>query len=359
MTKMTKFTRLCTTIILVLIIIYLGSLVDFIFKPIQSLMTIVTIPLSISVFFYYLLRPVVNRLVRLKCNRTAAVLIIYMVIGIILAAFIVGVWPSLRTQVLALVENAPDLFNGLSKQMEGIQQDGMFSKWLPQESSLLSEVSEYLSKGFNFLTDYITGLYSVISSLALILFIFPIFLFYLLKEGDSLGQLIVKCTPARYRNDMSEVVKDIDTALSHYIVGKVLINLALGVLMYIGFLIIGLPYTLLLTVAAVILNFIPVIGSVISTIPIVIIGFIESPSIAIWSLVVIFIAQQIQDNLIAPYIYGRQLDIHPMTTIVLVMVGGDMGGIIGMLLVIPVYMMLKIIIMKIYQLFIRHKWENV
>ncbi|MFX3635367.1 MAG: AI-2E family transporter [Candidatus Pristimantibacillus sp.] len=359
MTKMTKFSRLCMTIILVLIIIYLGSLVDFIFTPIQSLITIVTIPLSISVFFYYLLRPVVNRLVQLKCNRTAAVLIIYLVIGIILAGFSLGVWPSLRTQVITLVDNAPDLFSGLSKQLEEVEQNGMLSKWLPEGNSLLSQLSEYLSKGFTFLTDYITGLYSVISSLALILFIFPIFLFYMLKEGDSFGQLIVKFTPMRYRNDMSEVVSDIDTALSHYIVGKVLINLALGVLMYIGFLIIGLPYTLLLTVTAIILNFIPVIGSVISTIPIVIIGFIESPSIAIWSLVVIFIAQQIQDNLIAPYIYGRQLDIHPMTTIVLVMVGGDMAGIIGMLLVIPVYMMIKIIVMKIYQLFIRHKWESV
>ena len=75
--------------------------------------------------------------------------------------------------------------------------------------------------------------------------------------------------------------------------------------MYIGFLIIGLPYALLLTVVAVIMNFVPFIGAIVSSIPIVIIGLIQSPSVAIWSLIIILVAQQIQDNLVAPYVFGK------------------------------------------------------
>lgn len=128
--------------------------------------------------------------------------------------------------------------------------------------------------------------------------------------------------------------------------------------MYIGFLIIGLPYSLLLTVVSFFLNFIPYIGAVLASIPVVIIGFIESPSIAIWSLVVIIIAQQIQDNILTPVIYGKQLDIHPLTTIVLILVGGDFFGILGILLAIPAYMIIKIIVVRIYEMFLAEKVDE-
>lgn len=128
--------------------------------------------------------------------------------------------------------------------------------------------------------------------------------------------------------------------------------------MYIGFLIIGLPYSLLLTVVSFFLNFIPYIGAVLASIPVVIIGFIESPSIAIWSLVVIIIAQQIQDNILTPVIYGKQLDIHPLTTIVLILGGGDFFGILGILLAIPAYMIIKIIVVRIYEMFLAEKVDE-
>lgn len=154
------------------------------------------------------------------------------------------------------------------------------------------------------------------------------------------------------------MVAEIDNVMGSFIVGRVLVNLALGVLMYIGFLFIGLPYALLLTLVAVLMNFIPFIGAILSTVPIFIIGLIESPSTAVWSIVVVLVAQQIQDNLVAPYIFGKSMDIHPLTTIILVLAGGDFGGIIGILVIIPVYMMLKIIIVKLYQLFLRKRWDE-
>jgi len=106
------------------------------------------------------------------------------------------------------------------------------------------------------------------------------------------------------------------------------------------------------------MNFVPFIGAILSSIPIFIIGFIQSPSIAVWSIVIVLIAQQIQDNLIAPYIFGKKLDIHPLTTIVLVMVAGDLGGIIAILLIIPVYLIIKIVLVKLYNLFLKERWAE-
>lgn len=278
--------------------------------------------------------------------------------GILFALFIIGLWPSLREQLINLVENAPNLINSLSLQLKELEQNGVITAMFPEGSTPFSQITDYINKGFTFVTNYVSGFFSLISSFAIVLFTFPIILFYMLKQGEKFGRKLVHIAPKRFQKDSRDVVLEIDQALSGFIVGRVLVNLALGVLMYIGFLIIGLPYALLLTVIAVIMNFVPFIGAILSSVPIVIMGLVVSPSVAIWSLIIILVAQQIQDNLVAPYVFGKKLDIHPLTTIILVLGAGDLGGIIAILIIIPVYMIVKIILVRIYQLFFKDKWQN-
>lgn len=353
-----KFYRICTAIILLLLIVYLGEKVNFIFSPLTSLIHIIIIPLLIAGFFYYLLRPLVDYMERHKIKRALSVLIIYVVIALILAGFSVLVWPSLREQLMNFVENAPALVTSLSDQLNAIEKSNFVSRYLPDDSNLFSRLSDVLSQGITQVTDYVSGLFSVVSNLVIILATFPIMLYYMLKEGSKFGTNLTLLLPRHYRKDGEETVHEIDEALSNYIVGRVIVNVALGILMYIGFLILGLPYALLLTVVSIILNFIPYVGALLAAIPVVIVAFIESPSMAIWSLVIIVIAQQIQDNLISPYVYGKQLDIHPLTTVILLLVGADLGNILGMIIVIPLYMILKIIVRKIHYRIVEDKTET-
>ena len=357
--KGNAFVRFSIALALILVNIYLLSRVSFIFQPLVTMVTVITVPMMLSVFFYYLLRPLVGYLEKLKyLNRTLSILLIYIVAVMLGVAFIVGLWPSLQEQLVNLVENAPNLLNALSLQLKDLEQNGAIQALFPNDSTPLSQVTEYVNKGFTFVTNYVSGFISLISSFAIILFTFPIILFYMLKQDKLFGRKLVNVAPKRFQKDSREVVLEIDQALSGFIVGRVLVNLALGVLMYIGFLFIGLPYALLLTVVAVILNFIPFIGAIVSSIPIVIMGLVVSPSVAIWSLVIILVSQQIQDNLVAPYVFGKKLDIHPLTTIILVLGAGDLGGIIGILVIIPVYMIVKILLVRIYQMFFKEKWQN-
>ncbi|MGF9695864.1 AI-2E family transporter [Paenibacillus sp. MABNR03] len=358
MLKGSSFVRFSIGLALVLVNIYLLSRVSFIFQPLVTMLTVITVPMMLSVFFYYLLRPLVNYMERKKLNRTLSILLIYLVFGVLLVLFIVGLWPSLREQLINLVDNAPNLINSLSVQLRELEQNGAIKALFPEGSTPFSQITDYINKGFTFVTNYVSGLFSLISSFAIILFTFPIILFYMLKQGEKFGRKLVHIAPKRFQKDSREVVLEIDQALSGFIVGRVLVNLALGVLMYIGFLLIGLPYALLLTVVAVIMNFVPFIGAIVSSVPIVIIGLIQSPSVAIWSLIIILVAQQIQDNLVAPYVFGKKLDIHPLTTIILVLGAGDLGGIIAILIIIPVYMIVKIILVRVYQLFFKEKWQN-
>ncbi|ASA23246.1 AI-2E family transporter [Paenibacillus donghaensis] len=358
MAKLNLFIRICIAVLLVLGIVYVGAQVKFIFTPVLSLFRVAIVPLMLAVFFYYLLRPLIDLLESRKLNRTLAILLLYVFIAILLLAFSVGVWPSLQDQLMNLGNNMPSVFAAVGEQLTKLEDSKLLSSFIPPDMNPTGQLMEYLNKGFSLMTNYVSELFSFVSNFAIVLFTFPILLFYMLKEGGKFGKKVVSIFPRRYHEEGTEVVAEIDGALSGFIVGRVLVNLALGVLMYIGFLIIGLPYALLLTLVAVLMNFIPFIGAILSAVPILIIGLIESPSTALWSIVVVLVAQQIQDNLVAPYIFGKSLDIHPLTTIILVLAGGDFGGIIGILLIIPVYMMLKIISVKLYQRFIRQREQH-
>lgn len=356
--KQNKIFNFALLVLLMLLIIYVGARVSFVFQPLVSLLQVVAVQLLLSVFFYHLLRPLVHWLGKHKVNRTSAILLIYIVFGVIIVWFIFGMWPLLRDQLTTLVKNAPALFNTLGKQFNELQQNEYLSFLFPDNTSISTSITDYLNQGFTMLTNYVGGLFTFVSNFAVIVFTFPIILFYMLKEGEKFGERIVSFMPLRFQQDTREIVRESDEMLSGFIVGRVTVNVALGVLMYIGFLIIGLPYALLLTIVAVIANFVPFIGAILSSVPIILVGLTQSPATGMWALVIILLAQQVQDNLIAPYIFGKKLAIHPLTTIILVLVSGDIGGIVAMIIIIPVYLIIKIVAIRVYKLFFKEKWQQ-
>jgi predicted PurR-regulated permease PerM len=355
--KLHKLRNILIVAILILLLIYLASRVSFIFTPIISLFNIVIVPVMLAGLFYYLLRPLIALMER-KIKRTFAILIVFAVAALLVGGFILGIWPLLRDQVVYLLEFAPSMLTKFGLQLKELEESSLLAGILPEDVNLSNSLTEYLGKGFTFVTGYMSGLFSFVSSFAIVLFVFPIILFYMLKEGGKMGSLIVSALPKRFRSEGTQIMGEIDKSLSGFIVGRVVVNLALGVLMYIGFLAIKLPFALLLTVVAVILNFIPFIGAIVSSVPIIIIGLVQSPSTAIWALVIILLSQQIQDNIIAPYVFRKQLDVHPLTVIFLVLLGAEMTGIVGVILIIPVYMIIKIVLVKVYELFVKQHWEN-
>lgn len=126
-------------------------------------------------------------------------------------------------------------------------------------------------------------------------------------------------------------------------------------MMYIGYLIIGLDYSLVLASVAMLTNVIPFIGPFIAIIPALIIAFLTSPFMALKVLIVAVIVQQIDGNITSPYIMGRNLDIHPLTIILLLLVAGSLGGLLGMIIAVPVYAVLKVILSHAYRLYLLHK----
>lgn len=353
-----RFFKISLGIIMVLTIIYLLHKVSFIFNPLVVLISLTIVPVSISAFLYYSLRPVIHLLDKRGVKRVASVLLIYFVFALIIALFFVLVWPPLRTQIQQFINNVPALINGLTDQLDQIQNNKYLSVINSGNSEITGKLTDYVNQVLETISGYLSQFFSFLSGFVIVVGTVPILLYYMLKDDGKLSAILLRLIPTKYRKDGRNVVQEIDDALSGFIAGRIISSLLLGLLSFIGYVIIGLPYPLLLALICAIFNFIPYFGPLLGAIPCVIVAFTESPSMVLWVIVIVFLAQQIEGNLIAPYVYGKTINIHPLTTVVLILIAGEIGGILGMLLAIPLYMIAKIVVAKIYRIFLAEKVEE-
>lgn len=322
------------------------------------MLQILLVPITVSGFLYYLLRPIVNYLEGKKLNRILSILLIYLLFAGVVTIFLIVVWPPLQFQVTDFVSNLPKLIKQLQIQMDDFRSSKFLSMFNSGDTQLTDKITEYINSGFELATGYMTHVFSFLNDFFIVVGTVPIMLYYMLKEDDRVTPTLVRLTPKKYRPDTEHVVHEINHALKGFIAGRMISALLLAVMTLLGFWLIGLPYSLLLAVVGALFNFIPYFGALLGAIPCVIVAFTVSPSMVVWVIVIVVVAQQIEGNLISPYIYGKTISIHPLTTIILLLVAGDFGGILGMILAIPVYMMAKIIVVRIYELFFSDKVEE-
>ncbi|WP_371414439.1 AI-2E family transporter [Jeotgalibacillus sp. R-1-5s-1] len=347
-----KWFRFGFGLITILVIIYLANLVDFIFTPIVVIVTTLFAPIAIAGVLYYLLRPVVA-LVAKYIPRGIAILLIYLAgIGLIVGVvFIVG--PPLSRQFNSLVDNIPTIFNELSAVVMNLVQSDWFKSIQEQQDFSIQDITEqiagYLQGSLDSIGSNLMSIIGVITNIAIVIVTIPFVLFYMLKDGQKLPEQFLRFTPEEFRPEGRKVLQDMDIALSSYIQGQLIVSFCVGVLLYIGYLIIGLEYTIVLALVAMLTNVIPFVGPFIGTIPAVIVGFIQSPLTALLVIIVVIAAQQIESNLISPQVMGKKLQVHPLTIIFLLLVAGSFGGLLGLIMAVPTYAVGKAIVVNAYR----------
>ncbi len=349
----TKWFRIGYAIIILLLIIYLATLVDFIFVPFFTIIKAIFPPLIIGGVFYYLCRPLVN-LLDSKMPRTLAIFIVLLMIVGLMTLAVLFVGPILQDQVQKLIDNAPEMGKELQGIIENLQQNEWILNLQNNGSFSMDEMTNYVSENIYALLSAIgANLLNIVlflTSIIIILVIVPFVLFYLLKDGRSISRGILTYIPTKHREEGENILRDMDKAISSYVQGQIFVSFCVGVLAYIAYLIIGLEYSLLLAIVAMVTNIIPVIGPFIGTFPAVIVGFMHSPLTALWVVLAIIIVQQIESNLISPQVMGKQLDVHPLTIILLLLAASQIAGLIGLILAVPTYAILKVFAKHTYRL---------
>ncbi|MGG1571852.1 AI-2E family transporter [Fictibacillus sp. NRS-1165] len=349
-----KAFRFGYAILLVFLIILAGTKISFVFRPFVVLVQTLFFPFLLAGVLYYLFRPIVTFLHARKVPKTLSILLIYLAaIGLFVLLFY-SIGPVLQHQVNSLIKNTPFLIDAIRTKVAELQNNEWISRF--QENSQFSmndlsdKITKYLSKSAATIGTSVTNFISVITSIIMVFVTVPFILYYMLKEGEKAPRMVLRLLQPAQRKNGIKILADMDMALSSYIQGQILVSVCVGILLYIGYLIIGIDYSLLLTVIAMFTNVIPFLGPIIGVIPALIVAVIDSPFMIVKVLIVMVIAQQIEGNIISPQVMGKKLDIHPLTIISILLVAGSLGGLLGLILAVPVYAVLKVIVLHTYSL---------
>ena len=354
---------LFSLIILVLfgLAIFVFREVSFIFNPLNVFMKTVVLPGILALIAFYLLRPVLRLLEGLKIPRIWGIIIIFLGTVGLITLLVVLVFPFLQTQFQMLIKEFPDYFMQLLTDIDAFLRNSIIGDYYSGSTfdidqllaTLPDNIANTMQNAVTGVISGITGFISTITGVLLSIVIVPFILFYLLKDGEKLPEYIVKLLPPRLREDTRELFREADKQLSAYIQGQIIVAVCIGIMVYIGFLIIGMDYALLLGSIAMVTSVVPYIGPAIAITPAVIIALVTSPFMLVKLAIVWTVVQLVEGNLISPQVMGKTLYIHPITIIFVLLTAGSLFGVVGVLLGIPGYALLRVLVSHFYKLFKR------
>ncbi len=339
---MGRYARTMMSIALTLTCIYLAGLLRSLFMDIWGVLSSLFYTFLASLIITYILQPAVDVLHRRRVPRSAAILIVYAVIAAILAVVVLNLIPVISRQIAQLSSSLPAITAELSRWIDMVNS---------RKTYLPNAVRTGIENALNQLEHRVevapTGLFSVVTSTLnaiFMAFVVPFVVFYMLKDAKAIGRGIVRMAPARYKHRVRLILRAIDDTLGGYVRGQFLIMLAVGLLSFIGYLIIRLPYALLLGAFLGFADIIPYLGPIIGIAPAVIIALTTAGWPMLVKVVIVNIAvQQIEGNILSPQIMGRTLHLHPMAIVAALIVGGEAGGILGLILAVPALAVCKVV----------------
>lgn len=307
------------------------------------------LPLGIGIVIAYILLPVVEALDNLKISRVFSILISFALSIFIILVILLWLIPIFIENIKDLTTVLPGMFEETFNNLKGFIERNIPLGW---QQGILRE----LDNSFEKVQDRITqAMYDLISSLpGTISFILDVLLawilsFYILKDKEQLVSNLKFFFPKSIRGEMVCFFRDIHRVVLRFIQGQVLIALIISIIETLGLYLVGMPYAPLLGFIGGLSNIIPYFGPYIGAVPALAVALTLSPWKAVWTAVVFLVVQQLDNIYLSPRIMEGKLGLHPVTTILAVIVGGKLFGMVGLLLSVPLVAMLKILIKRVYR----------
>ena len=350
-----RFVIFLTVLLLIGLNILVFNKVSFIFTPIVVLIQTVVLPIILSAIIYYLLVPIVDFFERKGVRRIYSIIVLYLIIIGVLTILIVLVIPLLRDQIMRLIVSFPNLVIDIERMLEQVIGSQFLNQVQQTFDFNISDLASQVSNGATtILNSTFAGIGNIIGSVSktvMAIITVPFILFYLLKDGKKLPGYILKFLPISMRSHTFTVLQEMNKQISSYIRGQIVVSFCIGVLMFIGFVIIGLDYAPVLAVIASFTSVVPYLGPAIAITPALIIAVVTSPYMLLKLIIVWTIVQLIEGKFISPQIMGRNLHIHPITIIFIIIIAGNLFGVVGILLAVPGYAVLKVITTHLFEYF--------
>ncbi|NNL42154.1 MAG: AI-2E family transporter [Desulfobacterales bacterium] len=296
---------------------------------------------------YYLLTPVVNAIERSGINRRLGTTGLFILIT---AAFGFGFYlllPATASQISAFKNELPELIDGTTKILSTSEQKLNSFLFNIYQIDISKSLESTLLLFFRGLFD---DLPNIISSSLSVTILAPFFAFFMLIDGQAINKKFLALVPNNFFELALNLQHRMNVQLGDFIRARLLEAGIVGIFVGVGLAIIGFPYAVLLAVFAGLANLVPYIGPVIGAVPAVLIAFVDGVT-ALEFLMVIAVystAQLIDNFFIIPLVVAKIADLHPVTVAIVIIIGAQIGGILGMIISIPLVCIIKLIITTTY-----------
>ena len=358
--------------------IFLGILIFYLINIIFNKFPILGYTLSsviIAIIFAYIIDPIVNYLERKGVKRQFGVIIVYISVILIFGILIVSVIPKTINEISNLLTSLPAMVDTLIREVNNFASN-VFAKFnieLPEnfinvyketnpkvngdvetpqivsdilnsikatindlivkaQGSLMGSLSNVLSKLYGFLT----------SAFRLVLII--IFSFYFSVDKDRFMHRVKKAIPNKYRDDISYLTSNIDTALQQFIRGRMLMAIFVGLITMAYLLVLRVDFAIIIGLITCVADIIPYIGPFLGCAPAVLFAFMDSPMKALWVLILFVIVQWVENNILAPKLIGDSTGLNPLVILISIIIGGGIFGVWGMVISVPLMSIIFILV---------------
>lgn len=277
------------------------------------------------------LSPWVARLEMLKIPRVVGILILYLLIFGVFGVTIGSSFPSLVVQTVHLIQELPAVLDRL----------------VPTLNLDVNVFSQQLAPIGENIVRLTVNIFSNVLTIISILVVS----FYLLLERNNLERLLKGNFHSKLADELIALMGRIETRLGAWVMGQLFLMILIGVLVYIGLVFLRVDYALPLAIIAGMLEFVPVAGPILSAIPAVIVGLSVSPILALSVVALFFLVQQLENQLIVPLVMRRSVGVSPLVTILTLMVGSKLAGLVGVLLGLPIFVVCE----EIFFWYLKHR----
>jgi len=315
-----------------------------------QLVVAILVPFIWAFVIAYLANPLLVKIqTKLKLGRGLSIALVYLIIISIVGLFFTLVIPSIAQSITEILKNVPGYVStaeewGIEQYAE-LEKLGLIESLENFDLTSMQELFDKASASFNtILTGLLTGVFGITSGVFKI-FIGLIISIYMLNDKEAFLMGIKRINFAilqeAHANAMVTFIHEVDDIFSKYIIGKMIDSLIIGIICFVGLVIIGAPYALLMSIIIGVTNMIPYFGPFIGAIPAVIITLFSSPVTAVWVALFILVLQQLDGYIIGPYILGDSVGLSPFWIILAILIGGGLFGLLGMLICVPVMAVIR------------------
>jgi len=298
----------------------------------------------VSLIFASAIDSWVDYLENKKIPRGLSVLLIYLVAIGIIGSTVALIIPPIIHEISELAEHFPEYYQKITDAFSFFQKySAQFG--VQQVEDNAGAISASLSGAASSILSTIASIFGGLISLLVVLVI----TFYMTVQEDAIKKTTKSLMPKKHQDFAIQLVNKTQKKIGAWLKGQLVLSLIIGILSYVGLLILGVKYALVLALIAAIGEFIPYIGPVLSAIPAIFLAFAQSPIKAVFVLILYIVIQQIENHFLVPKIMQKAVGLNPIISVIALLIGAKVAGILGAVLAIPVATAISIIVKELFE----------